>query len=68
MSNLKIGDCVILTKSIYDDGDDYHPPGYLAKVNDIVTVKDIRNECISVMLRNNEGSFLITPDEYKTLD
>lgn len=41
MTDLKVGDKVELTQSIYDDGEDHYPPGYLGLKGDIVIIKTI---------------------------
>ena len=37
----EIGKKVRLTQSIYDDGEDHHAPGYIAKKGELVVVKEI---------------------------
>jgi hypothetical protein len=37
----QIGDRVRLTASIYDDGQDWYPPGYLAFHGDILMVREV---------------------------
>ena len=37
------GDRVRLTKNIWDDGEDHHPPGYIAEKGDIVIVRHVNN-------------------------
>lgn len=62
---LKVGDPIILTKSIYDDGEDHHPPGYIAFEDETVYVKEIRQKCLVVAHKGNSGGFFISKDEYK---
>lgn len=40
-SELKIGDRVRLLADIWDDGQDHHPPGYLAHRGEILIVRAI---------------------------
>ncbi len=65
MTELKIGDPVILTKSIYDDGEDHHPPGYLAYMDETVYIKQIYGTTLSVAHKDNPGSFIIREGEYR---
>lgn len=65
MSDIKIGDAVILTKSIYDDGEDHHAPGYIAYMDETVYVKEIYGTSLAVAHEGNPGSFIIRDGEYK---
>lgn len=40
-SELRIGDKVRLLADIWDDGQDHHPPGYLARRGEILTVRKL---------------------------
>lgn len=65
LSTLKIGDKVRLLSSIYDDGEDHHPPGYIADMGDIVVVRNILLGRIAVSHEEIlDNSFLIYPGEY----
>lgn len=65
MSDIKIGDAVILTKSIYDDGEDHHAPGYIAYMDETVYIKEVLGTALAVAHKDNPGSFLIYKGEYK---
>ncbi len=41
--HLAPGDRVRITRGIYDDGQDHHPPGFIAVEGDIVTIIDKNN-------------------------
>ena len=56
---------VQLIKSIYDYGEDHHPPGYIAQAGDIVIVKENRGTVLVVTHEGNPGAFLIYPGEYE---
>ena len=65
---IAVGDKVQLVKSIYDDGADHHPPGWIAYLDEIVIVKQVKeNGYLSVAHEGNKGSFIIFPDEYEIL-
>lgn len=36
-----VGDVLILTADIYDDGEDHHPPGYIARRGERVVVRKV---------------------------
>ncbi len=38
----RVGDIIRLTKDIHWDGEDCHPPGYIAKKGDIMQVRKLR--------------------------
>jgi len=63
---LCVGSKVRLLKSIYDDGADYHPPGWLAKSGEVLIVKAVRGESLAVAHEGNPGAFVIYPGEYET--
>lgn len=66
LQNLKIGDKVKLLSSIYDDGEDHHPPGWLAYADDILVVRNILLGRIAVSHENIvDSSFLIYNGEYE---
>lgn len=41
MSDYKIGDKVRLLEDVWDDGEDHHPPGYLARRGEVLIVRSI---------------------------
>lgn len=65
INKFKIGDPVILTKSIYDDGEDHHPPGYIACIGEKVYIKEIYGTTLEVAHEYDPGSFIISEGEYK---
>jgi hypothetical protein len=66
-SPIKIGDRVRLLKSIYDDGEDHHPPGWIAHRGEIVIVKIVNGGVLGVAHEGNPGAFVIYPSEYELL-
>lgn len=73
MDNLSVGDIVILTKNIYDYGDDHHPPGYIALVCDEVIVREILSTNIETVITVSHkhiynNSFVIKSSEFKLKD
>lgn len=48
MLDYKIGEKVRLTKSIYDDGQDHHPPCRIAKKDEIVVIEEVREKSLAV--------------------
>lgn len=68
MSALNVGDKVTLTKSIYDDGEDHHPPKWIALSGETVLIKTIYdNGKLAVHHEDvTDGrAFLIYAGEYK---
>lgn len=66
---MKIGDKVELLTDIYDDGEDHHPPGYLAYKGDVLIIHTIRAQSISVAHVEVEGnSFFVWLHEFKPTD
>jgi len=57
---------VRLLSSIYDDGEDHHPPGYLAHHGEVLIVKEVRGDVLAVAHEGNPGAFTICPGEYET--
>jgi len=62
--DIQIGSNVKLTKSIYDDGEDHHMPGWIAYIDEIVVVKNILRNRLAVAHEGNTGSFVIYDGEY----
>lgn len=64
-----IGDRVRLTKSIWDDGEDHHPPGWLARAGEVLIVRTDQHPKtgrIAVSHEQVKGrSFWISSDEYE---
>ncbi len=67
-SELKIGDPVILTKSIYDDGEEHHAPSYIGYMDETVYIKEILGTNLAVAHKDNPGSFMIYEGEYKKVN
>ena len=64
-AELCVGARVRLLKSIYDDGEDHHPPSWLADAGEDVIVKAIRGDVLVVAHAGNPGAFTIYPGEYE---
>jgi len=63
----EVGKFVRLTKSIYDDGEDHHPPSLIAQKGDLVKIKEIRS--YGVMAVHHEDvtdgrAFMVYSGEY----
>lgn len=70
-NNLKVGDKVELVKSIYDHGEDHHPPCFLGHVGETVLVKEVYSDgTLSVHhdYVTDGRSFKVYKDEYKIKD
>jgi len=65
-NSVLVGSRVKLLKSIYDDGEDHHPPGYLAYHGEVLIVKEVRGDVLAVAHEGNPGAFTIYPGEYET--
>lgn len=67
-SIISIGDRVKLLKSIWDDGEDHHPPRFLAAMGQVVVVKAVDAD-LSLAVAHEDvtdnQSFAIYKDEYK---
>lgn len=62
---ITIGDKLKLTQDIWDDGEDHHPPGYIAKAGDIVIVRKAGTSGIFVSHEDITGiSFRVMIDEF----
>lgn len=70
--SVHIGQRAKLTKDIYDDGEDHHPPGYLGLEGDIVEIREIRQRTadpeaeVSYVVAHpevKEGGFVVQPEE-----
>ena len=64
-AGLCVGGRVRLLKSIYDDGEDHHPPGWLAQAGEVLIVKAVRGDVLAVAHDGNPGAFTIYPGEYE---
>lgn len=65
-AGLCVGGQVRLLKSIYDDGEDHHPPGWIAQAGEVLIVKEVRGDVLAVAHEGNPGAFMIYPGEYET--
>ena len=63
---LCVGGRVRLLKSIYDYGEDHHPPGWIAHHGEVLLVKEVRGDVLAVAHEGNPGAFVIYPGEYET--
>lgn len=63
---MNVGDRVVLTKDIWDDGADHHPPGYLARAGEVLVVREdnMTSICVSHEHRT-DASFRIYEGEYE---
>ena len=68
---MNVGDRLRLTSDIHDDGQDHHPPGYIAYIGDIVVVREIAHggkggERIHVSHQDvTDKAFLVYPHEFE---
>lgn len=62
---LAVGDKVRLTKSVWDDGADHHPPGWLAMAGEVLIVKAVRGNRLAVAHEGADGAFMIDANEYE---
>lgn len=62
----QIGSKIRLTASIYDDGQDCYPPGYLAFHGDILTVREVYPSGSLGVSHDDivDSTFIINPSEY----
>lgn len=62
-----VGDKLVLTADIYDDGADHHPPCYIGIAGDIVIVRKIHNGCGVYVSHEDvtDNSFLVYEHEYR---
>ena len=65
-AELCVGGRIRLLKTIYDDGEDHHPPGWLAQAGEVLIVKAVRGDVLAVAHEGNPGAFVIYPGEYET--
>ena len=60
------GSKLILIRDIYDDGEDHHPPSFLAYTGEVVVVKTVWGSGrLAVAHEGNTGAFSIYPGEYE---
>jgi hypothetical protein len=62
----KIGDRVRLMASIWDDGQDHHPPGYLAHEGEILIVRSVTPGQWPIYISHEQvtdNSFGVNPGE-----
>lgn len=68
MSIYKIGDKVIAKVSIWDDGEDHHPPGYLCVKGETLVVRRVTDLKLDVSHEEiTDSSFMVTFDEVEKL-
>jgi hypothetical protein len=60
-----IGGKVRLLKSIWDDGEGHHPPGWLANKGEVLTIKKVDGTSLAVAHEGAEGAFIIWAGEYE---
>ena len=62
---------VRLLKSIWDDGVDHHPPGWIALKDEVVEVRSVGNfdaESIVVAHEGREGGFMVYRGEFELVN
>lgn len=65
LAELCVGDKVRTLTSIWDDGADCYPPGYIANSGDVLVVREIRDRWICVSHEDiTDNSFCIYPGEW----
>lgn len=61
---MTVGCKVRIIKDIWDDGQDHHPAGYIARIGEIVTVHEVRpNSCVCSHEGAGYGRFVAMLDE-----
>lgn len=61
-----VGDAVVATANIWDDGEDHHPPGWLAKKGERLIVRRVGSRYISVSHHNvTNSSFMVEQNEIR---
>jgi hypothetical protein len=58
---------VRLTKDIFDDGEDHHPPGYLGRVGDTVEVRSLVTIGVAHVGYVGPGQFIVRAGEFEAL-
>jgi len=62
---MKAGDKIKLTTSIFDDGEDHHPPGFLALHGETLVVREVCSGHLAVSHETvTDRSFRVYPGEY----
>ena len=65
-AELCVGDKIRTLTSIWDDGADHHPPGYLANRGEVLVVRKIRERWLCVSHEDiTDSSFCIHPGEWE---
>lgn len=61
-----VGSKVRLTKAIWDDGEDHHPPGWLAQRGEVLVVRQVHGTDLAVSHEDiTDSSFMVFPGEYE---
>lgn len=65
---LCVGGRVRLLKSIYDDGEEHHPPAWLAMKGEILVVRKVHESGALAVSHENvtDRAFALYPGEYET--
>lgn len=66
--NYTVNELVQLRADIYDDGEDHHPPGFIAYLDEIVIVRNVYHNSLAVShpgVKNN--AFLVYPKEVRRI-
>lgn len=65
---LKKGDKIRIIKGIYDDGEDHHPPQWLAQAGDVVEViESFPRKTLVTFGEDLRGSFWVITDEFEVI-
>jgi len=67
---VKIGHRIKLLIDIFDDGEDHHPPGFIAFTGEILTIREFGkdNRFLSVSHNNvTDSTFRIYPGEFELI-
>jgi hypothetical protein len=64
---MKPGDKIVLLESIYDHGEDHHPPGWLAHKGEELVVKSVYSTSLGVAHEGNPGAFVVFEGEYQAV-
>jgi len=66
ISEVHEGDWLVLSQSIYDDGEDHHPPGYCGYKGERVYVMEVRAVSLVVAHREDaRNGFIIYKGEFE---
>lgn len=68
---MQVGDRVRLTTSIWDDGEDHHPPGWLAMKGEVLVIRKVGSPIMEEIAVSHEdvtdSAFWICRGEYEVV-